>query len=267
MTSSKINWPVLKYEFKKAAEGLPEKNHIQFEALIDAIDAQDMHRLIEAFPKLIHQLSGSRTLTMRESARVFNAIDPDHLRCSAWFEEGSPEDLFKQRESDLGVRSRLKGWAQNLPQLLKEIRREVNILSEWKVPDYAGAVVELATELHRAGRLDRVPDEILTLVEQIRLGRFSTSVIPAPPVVSMHVPLRPEAYPDLMKEAEAIEYLRETHRVKACARTLRDRADEPGNDYMRPKEGGGYHRVGLDTAVRRGVLKSRNKGRPRGPAN
>jgi hypothetical protein len=263
MTNSEINWADLKYKFKQALVGVPKDDAERYQPVIDAIDARDVHDLIEAFPRLIYALSGSTTLKMRESARVFNAIDPDHLRCSSWFEEGSPEQLYRLRESNAEVERRVNSWAESLPHLLAEVRREVTLLSEWKVPDYAGAVVELAMELHRAGKLDRVPDEILMLVEQIRLGRFSTSVIPLPPVVSMHVPLHATAYPDVLNDTEAVEYLRVIRSVAISVRTLRDRANEPGNGYMRPAQGGGYHRVGLDRAVREGVLKSRNAGRPR----
>jgi hypothetical protein len=266
MPTPQLNWAKLKIDVAEAAEGFPPEDSEHVKRLLSAIGLRDMAALLNELPRFVYAVSKSRSMEMRESAKIFRTIDPDHLATTSRFDTDSPGMVYRESIADEKMRERVRIWAEKLSETLPEIHRETMLLREWKVPDYAGALADLAKQLQAVGMFHLLPDTLVSLVDQVRNGRVSMSVMPLPPVVSMHLPLRAEAYPAVLGESDALEYLKDIHKVSISSGTLKQRAKEPENFSIRSK-GAGYSRAGLDDAVARGVFASRNKGRPRGPAN
>jgi hypothetical protein len=266
MPTPQLNWAKLKIDVAEAAKGFPPEDSEHVKRLLSAIDLRDMAALLNELPRFVYAVSKSRSMEMRESASIFRTIDPDHLATTSRFDTQSPGMVYQEWKTDEKVRERVRIWAENLSERLPEIHRETILLREWKVPDYAGALADLAKQLQAVKMFHLLPDTLVSLVDQVRNGRVSMSVMPLPPIVSMHLPLRAEAYPAVLGESDALKYLEDVYEVSISSGTLKQRAKEPENLSIRSK-GAGYSRAGLDDAVTRGVFVSRNKGRPRGPAN
>ena len=262
METERPNWGLIKSELLRFAEEEPtskaDKRNLQ--ALAEVVGRGKLTDLIEGYLKYVKQLTGSTTFVARESADIVRRFDSQFFDKCDPFDFEQAADKYRFLQGDPEVQAKLDKWAEELPELLRRVRRESLALREWNLPDFPGAIVELVKTLFECRQHAMVPDELRMIVDHVRCGRVAIGAIPAPPLITIHFPMRMEAYPEVMTEERALEYLREVHATDVSGTTLGNRAKEEGNEYMRPRKGSGYLRDGLDRAVTQGVFGRRGSG-------
>jgi hypothetical protein len=259
METARPNWGRIKIELLRIVEQEPtskaDKRNLL--TLAEIVGQGELTDLIEGYLKYVKQLTGSTTFVARESADIVRRFDSQFFDKCDPFDFVQAAEKYRFRRDDPEVNAKLIKWAEELPELLKRVRRESLALREWNLPDFPGAIVELVKVMCDLEKKDAVPAEVRMIVDHVRCGRIAIGAIPAPPLITIHFPMRMEAYPEVMTEERALEYLREVHATDVSGTTLGNRAKEDGNEYMRPPQGSGYLRDGLDRAVKQGVFGRR----------
>ncbi len=254
---SKIDLPALKDDLLEVIgkSGWSEPERSMVRSFISKLRKDDSALVVHSYFALVRELGAatgqSDSMVLTETGRLIGWVDEHAYDSVPIGQILDPVEFVQRRRGNAAMMKRLDGWIVDLPRQLDVLHAQIVKTTSARVADFGSALLELVRMVPKSSE---IPPAIRELVEAIRLGKTSITVINPPGLIAFHWPFSKEDFGELLLAKEAVAFLEQLGKPLSI-RKLSDR----GVERAVLKQGDKYVREELRKAALEGFFDHRGK--------